>query len=89
MKSVYIIRRAPAPPSLQGQWDEPAWRGANVLAVDHFAAGRGSNHRPRTQAKLTCTDAGLFVFFRVADCYVSITRTNFQSCLMSHLALCC
>ncbi len=78
MKSAYVIRRAPTAPLLQGRWDEPAWRGANVLAVDCFAVGRGSDHRPRTRAKLTYTAEGLLVFFRVADRYVVSTRTNFQ-----------
>ena len=75
----YLVRRAPAPPSLQGLWDEPAWRAANVLAVDQFAAGRGGSHRPVTRARLTYTDEGLYVFFRVADRFVLSRQSGFQA----------
>ena len=79
MKPTYSVRRAPERPALQGRWDEPAWRTADILGVDHFMAEHGSDHRPITLAKVTYTDDGLFVFFKVSDRYVVCRHTTFQS----------
>ena len=79
MKPSYSIRRVPERPALQGRWDEPAWREANVLSVDHFMAEHGSDHRPITLAKVAYADDGLFVFFKVTDRYVVCRHTQFQS----------
>ena len=79
-QAIYHVRRAPERPTLQGRWDEPAWRTAELLHVAHFVAVPGaSDHRPDTLAKVTYTDDGLFVFFKVADRCVVCRHTEFQS----------
>jgi len=73
----YVVKQAPATPSLKGQWDEKAWKDANVLALGYWH-GKGSDHHPKVRAKLTYTDQGLYVFFRVADKYVRSARKDYQ-----------
>jgi len=76
----YLVRRAPERPALQGRWEEPAWRTASILNVDHFVAVSGaSDHRPGVQAKVLYAAEGLFVIFRVSDRYVVCRHTEFQS----------
>jgi len=80
MDSNYVVNRAAERPVLDGNWDAPAWRGANLVHVDRFmSAPKVSDHRPDTQAKLLYTDEGLFVFFKVRDRYVVCRHTEFQS----------
>jgi len=74
----YLIKKAPAQPTLEGSWDAPAWADANILTLDNFVK-RSSDHHPKVQVKLTYTDKGLFVFFRVFDKYVRCTRTDYQA----------
>ena len=79
-QTIYHVQRAPERPALDGNWDAPAWRGANILRVDHFMAAPGaSDHQPATQAKVIYIDDGLFVFFKVTDRYVVSRHTEFQS----------
>lgn len=74
----YCIRKAEGEPSVQGLWDEPAWRRAEVVTLDHFL-DRSSEHRPRVEAKLTHTGDAVHVFFRVYDRYVRCLRTDYQA----------
>jgi len=64
-------------PELAGIWDGEAWGPADTLEVKHFLP-HSSNHRPRTQAKLLHSDAGLHVLFRVFDRYVRCASTGHQ-----------
>ena len=73
----YIIRESKRPPSLNGNWDEPAWQSSEVITLGHFAA-RSSAHRPRVEAKALWSNSGLFVFFRVHDRYIRCLRTDYQ-----------
>ena len=80
MEATYVVKRASERPALDGNWAAPAWRGANILRVDRFmAAPDASDHQPTTQTKVTYTDDGLFVFFKVSDRYVVCRHTEFQS----------
>ena len=80
MDSTYVVKRAPERPALDGNWAAPAWRGANLVRVDHFmSAPKASDHRPDTQAKVLYTADGLFVFFQVSDRYVVCRHSGFQS----------
>jgi hypothetical protein len=80
MEATLVVKPAPGRPALDGNWAAPAWRGAQVLRVDRFmSAPKASDHRPDVQAKLTYTDDGLFVFFKVSDRYVVCRNTVFQS----------
>ena len=80
MVSTYVVKRAVERPALDGNWEAPAWNSADILRVDRFMTAPGvSDHRPTTQAKVTYTDDGLFVFFKVSDQYVVCRNTGFQS----------
>jgi hypothetical protein len=61
----------------QGHWDSPVWRQAPALHINNFRP-EGSDHRPRTEAKLLRGPAGLHGIFRVRDRYVRCVHTNFQ-----------
>ncbi|MCX7008643.1 MAG: carbohydrate-binding family 9-like protein [Kiritimatiellaeota bacterium] len=80
MESTYVVKRAAERPALDGNWDAPAWRSANILRVDHFmAAPKATDHKPGVQAKVTYADDGLFVFFKVSDHYVVCRNVGFQA----------
>jgi hypothetical protein len=66
---------APRPPLTAG-WDDPAWAGRPVLDIASFRP-EGSDHRPRTRAKLAYDDEGLSGLFRVDDRYVRSVHTRF------------
>lgn len=74
----YTIRRARSRPGLDGDWDDAAWRHADVACVESFHSA-SSVHRPQTESKILYDDAGLYVAFRVRDRYVRCTRTEHQS----------
>jgi len=76
----YDIRYSGKKPSLEGNWDEPAWRSADVITLDHFVA-RSSAHHPRVEVKALWTHDGLYVFFRVHDRYIRCVRTDYQACV--------
>ena len=42
----YTIRRAPTKPGLDGQWDGPAWKSVEPLAVTHYHAASSDHHPP-------------------------------------------
>ena len=74
----YRIRRATAKPQLDGRWDAPPWRDADVAEVASFHP-RSSDHRPQAHARVVYDDVGLYVHFRVQDRYVVCTRTENQT----------
>lgn len=73
----YLVRRAKTKPELQGNWDGPAWKAADVAAITHFHP-QSSDHRPQAEAKVLYDDAGVYVSFRVRDRYVVCRHTNPQ-----------
>lgn len=73
----YVIRRAVSPPSLRGQWDEPAWARAVTARLEHFHA-EGSEHRPVVEVRALYDAASVFVIFRVHDRYVRCVHTTYQ-----------
>jgi hypothetical protein len=74
----YRIARSNVVPEFDGRWDGPAWGQLHALAVDHFHP-RGTDHRPRTEAKLLHDGSALYVLFRVDDRYVRSVHTEFES----------
>jgi len=74
----YVIRRAAHRPGLRGDWDEAAWKYADIAPVTAFHP-RSSIHRPETHAKILYDDEGLYVSFKVQDRFVRCTRTEHQS----------
>lgn len=73
----YRIKKVSTPPRLNGDWNHPDWRTADVLDVKHFHAD-SSDHRPRTQIKALYDNNGLSLFFRVDDRYVVSQATQHQ-----------
>jgi hypothetical protein len=71
-----LVRAAPARPRLEDGWEDPAWARAETLELAHFRP-EGSDHRPRTRARLLHTPDGLAGLFRVEDRYVRSTHTRF------------
>ncbi len=67
--------RAPRPP-LTARWDDPAWADRPALEIASFRP-EGSDHRPRTQARLAYDDEGLGGIFHVEDRYVRSVQTRF------------
>lgn len=74
----YRIPQAAAKPSLKGLWDEAAWKDAPVGQVSNYHS-RSSEHHPRVEFKVTYEADALYVFFRVADRYVRVTRTDYNA----------
>jgi len=70
----YTIHRGS--PALDLNWDSPAWKNAQTLAVSNFLA-RSSDHRPKVEARLLYDDQSLHVFFRIEDRYVKSVHTNY------------
>lgn len=72
----YRIRAAAPPPPGAG-WEDPAWGRADTLELAHFRP-EGSDHRPRTRARLLHGAGGLHGLFLVEDRYVRSVHTRFQ-----------
>ncbi len=70
------VRSARPRPRLEDGWDDPAWAGAETLELAHFCP-EGSDHRPRTRARLLHGADGLAGIFRVEDRYVRSVHTGF------------
>jgi cellulose/xylan binding protein with CBM9 domain len=77
-RPTYTVRRVQLKPDLTGQWDGPAWAGAEELTVGHFYAP-SSDHHPLTRAKLLYDGEGIYGIFRVQDRYVVCRNAAFQS----------
>jgi Carbohydrate-binding family 9 len=73
----YTIRPATAAPPLQPEWSDPAWQQAETLEIRHFRP-EGSDHRPRTTARVLYDAGGLHGIFRVEDRYVRCLRTEYH-----------
>jgi hypothetical protein len=72
----YTIRSTAVPPKLDPNWQDPIWNGADTLEVSHFRP-EGSDHHPRTLARLLHTAEGISGIFQVHDRYVRCVRTNY------------
>jgi hypothetical protein len=72
----HLVRRGRPRPRLADGWNDPAWAGAAPLEIACFRP-EGSDHRPRTRARLVFDDEGLSGLFRVEDRYVRSVHTRF------------
>lgn len=63
-------------PRLEAGWDDPAWAQVEALELAHFRP-EGSDHRPRTRARLQYAADGLHGIFRVEDRYVRSVHERF------------
>ena len=65
-------------PAMHLGWEAPPWNSIPSLLLACFA-DRGSDHRPRTRAKLCHTNDAIHVFFLVEDRYVVARHDQPQS----------
>jgi hypothetical protein len=72
----YTVRRSDVPPTLEPNWQHPIWSRADTLELAHFRP-EGSDHRPRTLARLLHTADGIYGMFQVHDQYVRCVGTNY------------
>jgi len=72
----HIVRGARPRPRLENGWDDPAWAATEPLEIAHFRP-EGSDHRPRTRARLAWDGEGLRGLFRVEDRHVRSVHTRF------------
>jgi hypothetical protein len=63
-------------PRLEDGWDDPAWADAEVIEIATFRP-EGSDHRPRTRARLLHDGERLWGLFRVEDRHVRSVHTRF------------
>jgi hypothetical protein len=73
----YTVRRAPPELDVVRGWHDAAWASAPPLDVAAFRP-ESSDHRPRTQARLVYSEAGLVGIFRVEDRYLRSVHSRFQ-----------
>jgi hypothetical protein len=60
----YLVARSSVPPKLVTDWDDPTWQCAATIDIAHFHP-RGSDHRPRTCARVLYDARNLYVIFDV------------------------
>jgi hypothetical protein len=75
-RPVTTVRRASPAPRPEDGWDGPAWAAAETIEVARFRP-EGSDHRPRTRARLLHDGSTLFGLFRVEDRHVRSVHTRF------------
>jgi len=74
----YQVRKVASLPAVTADWDDPVWEHANTLDIANFHP-LGSDHRPKTQARLLHDGDTLAVMFRVEDQYVVARHIAYQS----------
>ena len=74
----YVIKKVSSLPAVTTDWEHPAWEQANTLDIANFHP-LGSDHRPKTQARLLHDGESLAIMFRVEDQYVVARHTTYQS----------
>ena len=73
----YTIRRASPAPQLRPEWSDPLWEQADTLEIQHFRP-EGSDHHPRTMARLLYDATGIYGIFRAEERYVRCRRTQYH-----------
>jgi len=74
----YIVRHAGKLPGVAAAFDDPVWACADTLTLARYHPS-GSDHRPKTQARLLHDGQSLAIIFRVEDRYVVARKTEYQS----------
>ena len=75
---ICTIRKTPATAALDLNWENPAWREAETVAVAHFRP-ESSDHRPQTAVRLLHDEQGIHGLFQVQDRFVRCVRTGYGS----------
>ncbi len=73
----YNVRKAAEPVRLFDNWDEGAWRGAEIAKIDNFRP-ESSPHHPEVHCKFLYTEKGIYGLFQVKDQYVRCVASHFQ-----------
>jgi hypothetical protein len=74
----YTVRYATIRPELKGMWSGTAWAQADTLEIANFRP-EGSDHRPRTLARMLWDERGLYGIFKVQDQYVRCVHTGYMA----------
>jgi hypothetical protein len=74
----YRIAKTDELPAVDAGWEDHGWSAANTLTIDSFHS-IGSDHKPKTQARLLHDGDTIAVHFRVEDRYVVARHTEYQS----------
>lgn len=74
--NMYPIKRAVESPPREALWDDPFWEDSEIAMISHFRE-EGSDHKPRTEAKLQWDSERLHVIFRVSDSYIRAVTVDF------------
>jgi hypothetical protein len=79
----YRIHRAPTPPPLLAERDDPAWAPAATARLEQFhdleSVPGVRGHRPVTTAQLLYDDEAMYLRFEVHDRWVRSVREGFQA----------
>jgi hypothetical protein len=74
---LYVVQKASAREELSGEWDGSIWSQVESLEIMHFRP-EGSDHRPRTLARLLYDDYGLRGIYQVHDRFVRCVHSGYQ-----------
>jgi hypothetical protein len=72
----YTVRASATQPRLDPNWHDAIWSRADTLELGNFRP-EGSDHRPRTFARLLHSAGGIHGIFQVHDRYVRCVRVNY------------
>ncbi len=74
----YIVKYLDQPVDLSIDWNAPSWRKISSAKIDCFHP-RGSDHKPRTLAKICYDVNGIKLIFRTEDKYIRSVHTKYNS----------
>ncbi len=75
----YLVRRASGPVFLNASFkDDPQWKNAELLPVDHLLDAEKKDFISKVSLKLLYDDANIYGLFQVEDRYVRAVRSGFQ-----------
>lgn len=75
-KAIYKVNRIKGAMKIDGNWNKPQWRHANIIHIDNYM-GKVPSYRPKTLARMLYDDENVYLIFKVEDRYVrSIVEDN-------------
>ena len=73
----YTIHKTHISPELTGQWNGTVWKQAETLKIESYHP-KGSDHKPKVEARLLYDSTAIYVHFKVIDNYVRSVTTKPQ-----------
>lgn len=73
----YHVRRCPATPELDGNWDNPVWQRAQTLTIDRFLSV--TTERAQAEMRLLYDDQGIHGIFRSTERFMKCVHMDYQS----------